>query len=115
MVSLSIKAFPLLADGVKLSYIGRDSPGGFKREHPMSDFKKGLTSPTIVDDLQTIDPTRIRAWLASEARHEAGEGAVVVKMLEELVDLVDQSEFLNTVRQERMDHVASDMAADAKL
>lgn len=67
----------------------------------------GITSETIVDELQTIDPNAIREFIQErrdQITHPDFQNKVL-NMLEELVDLVDHSGFLNTVREERMNHV----------
>lgn len=80
-------------------------------------FTPGLSSPTIVDETQKIDPALIREFI-QERRMQITHPDLqnrALAMIEELVDLVDQSGFLNTVRQERMDQVARDMGQEAGL
>jgi hypothetical protein len=80
-------------------------------------FTPGISSETIVDDIQKIDPKLIREFI-QERRDQITHPDLqnrALDMLDELMDLVEQSGFLNTIRQERMDQITSAMGQEAGL
>lgn len=80
-------------------------------------FTPGISSETTVDDIQKIDPKLIREFI-QERRDQITHPDLQNKaldMLDELMDLVEQSGFLNTIRQERMDQITDAMGQEAGL
>lgn len=76
-------------------------------------FTTEIPSETTVDDMQRIDPTFLRSYLADPAAAGAQTEEKARDQFAELVDLADHSGFLNQIRQERMDNVAEAMAVEA--
>ena len=76
-------------------------------------FTTTIPSETIVDEMQRIDPTFLRSYLADPAAADVLTEEKALNQFAELVDLADHSGFLNQIRQERMENVAEAMAAEA--
>lgn len=72
------------------------------------EFSPNVKSQTVVDDIQHVDPPRIRQWLQQETQfhqnnsEHAKEARESILQVQELLDLVEEAGFLNQVRDARI-------------